>query len=314
MSRLLVHGSGFARPFKTDPEELRCGKPAAVRGNPNCHWSPSTLDWEALGRTSGGSTAAATVDELIKVIASQGIETVDELRIIGHSNGQFLALGGGIKLDQVEFDEAAMIGSSKTFLTAAPKIRALQDRFKAEGRIVLAGCGSGGIGSNLLDLVSNTLLRTVAGFKEPILYAIEGTTRGPEVRDRNGQVIGRRIDDDARITVRGKAMYSIAANRIEDVLGADFVGTAVLGTDAWLLTPDVESKAGNIFDAVGRFKTSPGVVTAAEVGFKVLRAFHSTRAHIVSGMGFAGDLAGLRVKEDDITKGHMFIEVGKIYV
>lgn len=103
--------------------------------------------------------------------------------------------------------------------------RNLQNRFRADGRVVFAGCGSAGVDSDLLELVSHPVVRTVAGFSEPILYAIDGTTRGPMINDRHGRPIGRRIDDDARITMRGKVMYSKAANKIEDIFGSDMVGS-----------------------------------------------------------------------------------------
>jgi len=59
--KLLVHGSGFRRPYRNDPEELRCGKPKEVRGHPDCNWFPSSLDWESLGRSSGGGTPVGVV-------------------------------------------------------------------------------------------------------------------------------------------------------------------------------------------------------------------------------------------------------------
>ena len=133
--KLLVHGSGFARPFRTDPEELRCGKPREVRGNPLCHWSPGTVDWEALGRSSGGSNGVADVSGLLALIRAQARDSIEELRIIGHSNGAFLALGGRVKLDEVEFDEAAMIGDSRSFGTLRSAFRMLQDRFRADGKV-----------------------------------------------------------------------------------------------------------------------------------------------------------------------------------
>lgn len=317
--RLLVHGSGFARPFKNDPEELRCGKPKEVRGNPDGHWSPASIDWEALGKSSGGSSAAATVNDLANVLASQGIETVDELRIIGHSNGPFLALGGAVqpydKQASVKFAEPAMIGSSATFNASAARFRELQNRLKPDAKIVLAGCGTGGVNSDLLELISTSMLRTVQGFKQPISYAIDGTTKGPEVFEQGTKrFLGRRIDDDAKITVRGKAMYSTAANDIFNLFGGDAVGTSALKTDAWLLVPDVESKAGNIFDAVKRFKARPWVITAAEVGYKLLRAYFPNQAANVPGVGFAGDLAGLRVAADKLVKTKMGLEVGKGFV
>jgi hypothetical protein len=310
--KLLIHGSGFPRPFRNDPEELRCGKPAELRGNPKCNWSPSSIDWQALGQKSGGSTAAADIAGLLAAIRAQRVESIEELRIIGHSNGSFLALGGTIAPDKVVFSEDAMMGSSQTFLTAKPMFRQLQDRFKADARIVLAGCGSGGVDSDLLEMVSHIFLRTVAGFTQPILYAIDGTTAGPMVNDKTGRPIGRRIDDDARITLRGKAMYSPAANAIEDLFGSDLVGTGALRTNAWELVPDAESHAGDIFAAARRFKAHPGVIPAAEVGFKLLSEFYPAR--YVPGIGFAGDLVGLRVVEDPRAKGKMSMDIGKGFV
>lgn len=56
MRKLLVHPAGYQRPsaFRTDVDELRCGH-AGPDGNRGCKWSPSTLDFEALGKNSGGS-------------------------------------------------------------------------------------------------------------------------------------------------------------------------------------------------------------------------------------------------------------------
>ena len=311
--KLLVHGSGFRRPYRTDPEELRCGKPREVRGNPDCTWFPSSLDWEWLGRSSRGSSPVGTIADLLAVIRAQPPDSIEELRIIGHSNGNFLAVAGTTLPDKVIFAENAMIGDSATFNTARSAFRSAQDRFRADGRVVLAGCGSGGIGSNLLELVSHTVLRTVAGFTQPILYAIDGTTRGPVVKDRTGKVIGRRIDDDARIVLRGKVMYSTAANRIEDILGADMLGTGALRTNAWELQPDAKSKAGDIFDVVRRCKTSPDVISAAEVGFRMQNEFYPFRGQ-VAGMGYAAELSGLRVIEDRKVKDKMTINVGKGFI
>jgi hypothetical protein len=312
--RLLVHGSGFDRPFKTDAEELRCGKPAEVGGNPKCQWSPSTKDWEALGTTSGGSTPAKTVADLVKVISSQGIETIEELRIIGHSNNEFFALGGLIVPDNVKFDEEAMIGHSKTFLSAVPALRALQNRFTADARIVLAGCGSGGVGSQLLDLMSNTILRTTAGFKQPILYGIDGDPKGPMLRDRSGRTLGRRIDNNAVMLWRGRAMYSTAANDMENVFSSDLISRSVLKTDAWTLAPDAESRVGNIFGAVGRAKANPWTITVAEVGYKILNAYHPARSSLVHGIGYAGELKGIQVVADKERKTKMSLDIGKGFI
>jgi hypothetical protein len=311
--KLLVHASGFRRRYRSDPEELRCGKPREVRGNPDCTWFPSTLDLEALGRSSGGSKPAGTIADLVATIRAQAPDSIEELRIVGHANGTFFALGGTDLGDKLQFTENTMIGDSLTFISSRSAFRSLQDRFRSDGRIVLAGCGSGGVGSRLLELVSHTFLRTIAGFSEPILYAIDGTTRGPMVKDRNGRMIGRRIDDDARITLRGKVMYSKAANKIEDLFGSDLLGTAALRTNAWELQPDAQSKVGDIFDAVRRCKSSPDVISAAEVGFRMKDEFYPTLGQ-VAGMGFAGDLSGIRVNEDRSMKGKMTIDLGKGFI
>jgi hypothetical protein len=78
------------------------------------------------------------------------------------------------------------------------------------------------------------------------------------------------------------------------------------------LIPDAESHEGDIFAAVRRFKMQPGTIPAAEIGFKLLKEF--TPAQDVSGIGFAGDLAGLRVVSDTKQRGKMSIEIGKGWV
>ncbi len=108
--KLLVHGSGFRRPYRNDPEELRCGKPKEVRGNPDCNWFPSSLDGDSLGRSSGGSTPVGTIADLLAVIRAQSLDSIEELRIIGHANGKFIAFAGTTLPDKIVFTENAMIG------------------------------------------------------------------------------------------------------------------------------------------------------------------------------------------------------------
>jgi len=114
------------------------------------------LDWDSLGRSSGGSTPVGTIADLLAVIRAQSSDSIEELRIIGHANGKFIAFAGTTLPDKIIFTENAMIGDSATFITARSGFRSVQDRFRADGRVVLAGCGSGGVGSDLLDLVSHT--------------------------------------------------------------------------------------------------------------------------------------------------------------
>jgi hypothetical protein len=313
--KLLVYGSGFPRRYRNDPEELRCGKPKEIGGNPKCIWSPASIDFSWLGRSSGGATPVGTIAELLAVLRSKPSDSIEELRIIGHANDKCLALAGTIIPDNVQFAEPAMIGDSATFNSYRSAFRSIQDRFKSDGRVVLAGCGEGGGGKKyLLDMVSHTMLRTVAGFTGPITYAIEGSSKGLSVTDtmrRRG--IRPQIGNDAVITLRGKVMYSTAANTVEDIFGADAVGTAVLRMNAWELQPDADSKAGDIFDVVRRCKSRPDVISAAEVGFRMKDEFYPYIGD-VSGMGFAAELSGLRVVEDRVTKGKMSIDVGKGFI
>src|SRR5215467_14689686 len=98
MAKLLVFGSAFARPitFTSEADELRCGMPEEDGGRPNCGWFPSSLDLGTLCGKSGGGTGVATIDELLSFIEQQPVDSIDELRIIGHSNEKYFALGGTI--------------------------------------------------------------------------------------------------------------------------------------------------------------------------------------------------------------------------
>lgn len=311
--KLLVHASGFRSPFQNDVQELRCGKPREVGGNPNCHWSPSSVDLAALGRASGGSQPAATIDELLNLIQKQAVNSIDELRIIGHSNETYFALGGSIIADNVTFAEPAMLGDSATFLNSETRIRGLHDRFKTGAQITLMGCGSGGTGGTLLDLLSRIFMVKVNGFKRPIQYAIDGTTAGRIVQVPGfGQT--RFIANDARITVRGKVMYSYAGLAIEETLGQEYVTRSALGTDAWAMKPDAESNVGpSILNAAGRSGRSAidARLAAFEVGWRIIKEFHPTKAHLVAGVGYEPNLAGLRVVIDG---NAATINVGDAYV
>ncbi len=309
--RLLVYGSGFSRPsyFKTDADELRCGKPKEVGGDEKCEWSPSSLDFTELVRKSGGGQPAKDVAELLQVLDGQKPASIDELRIIGHSNNQFFALGGTIIKDNVTFNEPAMLGVSATFLTAKPRFRQLRDRFAPKGRVVLMGCGSGGTDGNLLHLVSLTFMLAVSGFQRPIQYAIDGVTGGRFVKLRDGSTT-RFIANDAKITERGKAMYSSAGLQIEEVLGADAVDRAALGSNAWDLRPDSESRSGqSLLNAVGRAKSDR--ISAMELGYRVINEFHSSRADLVHGVGYEPNMPGLRVAFEG-SKSTLY--VGKAFV
>lgn len=314
--RLLVHGSGFKKPsfYRSDAEELRCGKPREIGGNPKCHWFPSSVDLEALGKSSGGSVPAATIAELLDVIRRQSRGSIEELRILGHANNTFFALGGVIKADEIRFDEPSMLGGSASFLAAMPRFRELFDRFAPRAQLTLIGCGTGGTDGGLLDLVSRTIVLRVADFKKPIQYAIDGVTPlRHRVKLANGDS-GWRIEEDARITVRGKVMYSYAALQIENMFGGDLVTRDAFGTNAWDLKPDAESRAGvMIWNAAFRMKLGGyhDAITATEVGWRLISEFHQAKVDWVAGVGYEEQIPGLRVL---YSQGKALIHVGKKFI
>jgi hypothetical protein len=127
-------------------------------------------------------------------------------------------------------------------------------------------------------------------------------------------MIGRRITNGARITLRGKVMYSSAALRIEEVLGANALGTSAFGTNAWPLVPDAESLAGpRIWNAALRVHRSAidGRLSAFEVGWRIIREFFREQIDNVAGVGFDEKMAGLRA---EFEANKAFIVVGKPYV
>jgi hypothetical protein len=172
---LLIHASGYLlspwqgseltemRIAQREDESIKLGKV------PDCTWEPSTKDFMAAGRASGGSSAAPNVAGMIEVIGDQKVESIkelriiEELRIIGHSNRKVFSLAGSIRCDNVYFDiEPAIIGDSQTFKAAIPKCRDVQDRLTRDAKVILLGCHGGSGTQDLLDLLGHAFLRTVA--------------------------------------------------------------------------------------------------------------------------------------------------------
>src|SRR5437867_10748009 len=114
--KLLVHASGFENEPKLsgrigEQQEIRCQLHKKCGGDPKCHWSPSSKDFKDAGAHSGGSSPAASVDDLMKTIERQAVNSIEELRILGHANSSVLALAGAVRKDDVYFTkEDAWIG------------------------------------------------------------------------------------------------------------------------------------------------------------------------------------------------------------
>ena len=285
--KLLIHAGGYLlSPWRgNEITEIR-----TTRGEvSNCKWSPTTGDFKAAGTASGGSFGAATVAKMIEVIGDQAVESIEELRIIGHSNSTVFALGGTTRCDDVYFDsEPATIGNSQTFKSAIPKCRAVQDRLTRDAKVILLGCNGGSGSQELLSLLSHAFLRTAAGFKEEIEYMLE---YGPTQQPGNGLILQGR--NPTRVTSRGKMRYQS--------LGQLFGSWE---RNAWNLQPDATNNEGDVF--IGP-RDKDGSRGATELVWMILREFYSkpwaSADHPwVSGTAVDASVAGLRVRYYDKTQ------------
>jgi hypothetical protein len=307
--KLLVHASGYRNvpAFTSDQQEIRWVLDSRCGGVPN-HWSPSSKDFAAAGASSGGSSPAASIEELLRVIRQQTVESLEELRIIGHANESWFVLAGEIHTDDVYFTQPnALIGQSDAFKAAMPQFRDLQDRFTADARIVLLGCNAGSGNDAIMSIVSHAFLRKVAGLKQEVKYNCEWGPTGPAVRDAQGKVICTGLAPNSRVLIRGRMMYSPAASDLGDLFGqASNLG--LFRTNAWMLEPDASSNAGDIFIPVRRKDPGAGAVELVE---RIIQEFFPNHAW-VSGFSADPSVSGLRVRKRDST--HIFIDAGLDFV
>jgi hypothetical protein len=256
--KLLIHAGGYVQsPWRGDEmKEIRTTRgeveyiPAKGETAKKCKWAPTTVDFAAAGVGSGtGSSSASNVAEMLKVIAAQKVESIEELRVIGHGNGRALALAGTTKCDDVYFDvEPALLGDFDTFNAAIPKCREVQDRFTRDAKVILMGCNGGSGSQELLARLSHAFLRTVQGFQEEVEYTFDyGPTDLP-----NGTL--RR---DTRITGRGRMRY----------------GSPELHRNPWFLTPDATNNDGDVYAAIRDRNPDRGAVT---LFWTLLREFYKT--------------------------------------
>jgi hypothetical protein len=277
--KLLIHASGYKlTPWKSDQQEILATLDPKCGGNTKVNWAPSSRDFAAVGHNSGGSLPAASIDELLKVISQQSIESIEELRILGHaSNDWGLYLAGDIKNDTVYFDnhDDASIGdldADDPFRKAMPKFRELQDRFTADAKVVLMGCHSGGVGGvvgglgAVVSLVSHAFLRTVGGFKDEITLDFTWWPIGKAVYDGTGNnrtLICNRLAPNSRVTLRGKMRYGDP--------------NAPYQMNAWLLNPEVFSNDGDIFVAVRRKDPGAG---STELAWRIMKEFYENHPYV----------------------------------
>jgi hypothetical protein len=310
--KLLIHASGYLMsPWMHDERaEIRCVLDPRCGGDTSSHWSPATKDFAAAGVSSGGSSPAANVAELLKVIEGQQQESIEELRLIGHANSTVFALGGEIKKDDVYFTkEEAVIGDSPTFQAAVPKFRKLQDRLTANAKVILLGCNGGSGNKDLLTLLSHAFLRTAAGFVEEIKYTFDWGPLGPALKDKTGKTIcfPLSVKPPSKVTKRGKMMYSTHGNDLAAVLGNASVTSLYTG-NAWDLQPDASSNDSDVYIATRR--KDPGVA-ATELAWRIIREFYKEHAWI-SGTSFDPAVPGLKVRLGD--NKSVWLDVGSAYL
>ncbi len=303
--KLLVHASGYLTvpPFRSDIEEIRCQVPAACGGTPSRHWSPSSRDFAAAGTGSGGSSPAATINELIALIKSQTVESIEELRMLAHANDQMFCLSGEVRNDDVYFTKSdGWIGPSTEFKAAIPQFHELQDRFTAGATITLLGCNSGSGKEAILDIVSHAFLRKATGCKDEIKYNFAWAPAGPRSGD-----CPKTVRPDSRITVRARMLYAPGTA----ALGTTFGEESLLGlyvTNAWKIEPDVSSNIGDIFIPMRRKDVG---AAAVELIGRIINEFFPAHAW-VSGYGYEEKLPGLQVRKGEGT--HIFIDAGRDFV
>ncbi|HEX2887322.1 hypothetical protein [Vineibacter terrae] len=305
--KLLVHASGYRTvpPWTNDQQEISCTLDPRCGGIAACHWSPASRDFAAVGTRSGGSSAAATIDELLAVITGQNPESIEELRILGHANDQVFSLAGDVKRDDVYFtDDKALIGPFPEFKNAVPRFQAVQDRFTADAKVVLMGCNAGSGKEDVMKIVSHAFLRTVQGFKDEIKFNFEWGPSGAPLRER-GQIVCTPMAPAARITIRGRMAY-VTQDPNDPLAGLTANQQPSLGmykTNAWDLQPDSSNNEGDIFIAVRR--KDPGTA-ASELAWRIMREFFPTHPW-VSGTGIDAGSPGLTVRKAD--KSMMMIDV-----
>ena len=315
--RILAYGSGYIlTPWHSDAEEIRytvdpkCG---GKQVEDKAEWAPSSKDFAAIATASGSGAPAKSVDELLALISKQGVESIEELRILGHANESGLSLAGIIKPNNVYFDgfESAWFEPDSIFSSAAPKFQALQDRFTDSAQVTLMGCHSGGGAGTkkLLELISRVFLRKAAGFQHSIDVQFRWGPQGAAVKNPQGQVICRRLAANSRITTRGLMMYASTAQQSlldeMSVISGSPTSGGLFQQSVWQITPDVFNDDFDIFRLIRGKKDLS--VAAQSFMWLLMKVFHEKHVW-VSGSAFDKDVPGLRVRLSD--SKHFMIDVG----
>src|SRR3954454_17314647 len=190
MSLELFYAKSYAAPAYGPGAEVALVKAAK--------WSPSSRDFEATAKNSGGGTGVGTLDDIIAEIGKKPVGSIDELGIIAHSNASYFSLSGtvltsGPNLPNVTFTQAGMVDAAG-LQGKQTKIDAVKDRFAKNAQVVLYACHAG-LDHALIQAMAKSFGVCVYGFSDEVAYLIEWNTsnnsiisRGKTFIDSSGQV------------------------------------------------------------------------------------------------------------------------------
>jgi hypothetical protein len=179
-------------------------------------WSPSSRDFEATAKNSGGGTGVGTLDDIIAEIGKKKVGSIDELGIIAHANASFFSLSGSVltsgpNLPNVTFSKAGMVDAAG-LQNKQSKIDAVKDRFAKGAQIVLYGCHAG-LDDALLQALAKAFGVCVYGFSHEVAYLIQWNTSNNVVISR-----GKTFIDASGFVAAGLATpASIAQNDIRNL-------------------------------------------------------------------------------------------------
>lgn len=179
LQRELYYGGGYPQvPYKNAAAELK----AASGTDPNKRWHPATLDMAATAAGSGGGQPVSTVDALLAAIEAASPGSISRLNLVGHSDHRAFSFGGTITAETVRFSESATL-YTKSLADRAARIAKLKDRFASGAKIVLYSCNAG-VGSGLLDQLSQAFGVCVEGFGTEVWWCISLDAKGQLIRGR----------------------------------------------------------------------------------------------------------------------------------
>ena len=180
----LIIASGYANAYGGDAGEIAAADPK------NNQWFPTTIDFRATAARSGGTGEAASLEDVIGLIAKEKPGAIQSLGLVGHANQRVFSMAGKVTSypSNVAFFDAGIIDPDSLAKNSA-KIQAVQDRFAKDARIVLYACHAGA-GKDLLDAVSNAFGVCALGFTTEIVWCFSHNGRKITSRGRTFRSTG----------------------------------------------------------------------------------------------------------------------------